>query len=241
MCTVTYVPHERGFWLHSNRDERLNRKAAEPPAIHVVNNRQLLCPRDGQSLGTWIATQDAGAAAVLLNGAFQPHSPQTAYRMSRGLVLLQLMASVNPLRKLEAFALNDIEPFTLILWQESQLYEFRWDGQRLHDRRMDPGGAHIWSSVTLYDEPKRLERERWFGQFLQEESNTNGEALMRFHLEGGEGDPENALLMQRGDLYGTVSITQLDWQREGSRMLYLDTITQQKSAASLPVRAASRF
>jgi hypothetical protein len=206
-----------------------------------VNQRLLLCPRDGQSLGTWIATQDAGAAAVLLNGAFQPHTPQASYRMSRGLVLLQLMASVNPLRKLEAFALNDIEPFTLILWQESQLYEFRWDGQGLHDRRMDIAGAHIWSSVTLYDESKRLERERWFGQFLREVVNTDGEALMRFHQEGGEGDPENALLMQRGDLYGTVSITQLDWQREGSRMLYLDTITQQKSAAALPVRAASRF
>jgi hypothetical protein len=241
MCTVSYVPHERGFWLHSNRDERLSRKKAEPPGIHVVNNRQLLCPRDGQSLGTWIVSQEEGAAAVLLNGAFHTHTPQPAYRMSRGLVLLQLMASANPLRKLEAFALNDIEPFTLILWQEPQLYEFRWDGQRLHDRQMDAGLAHIWSSVTLYAEEKRLEREEWFRHFLKSETITGADALMRFHLEGGEGDPENALLMQRGDLYGTVSITQLDWQRDGSRMLYLDTITQQKSAAALPVRAATRF
>lgn len=240
MCTVTYVPHEQGFWLHSNRDEKLSRKAAEPPAIHEVNRRLVLCPRDGQALGTWIAAQEAGAAAVLLNGAFLPHTPQEAYRMSRGKVMMQMMASANPLRWLESYALNNIEPFTLVLWQEAQLYEFRWDGQRLHDRSMDPSGAHIWSSVTLYDEQKRLERERWFSQFLQDAANRDGDALMRFHQEGGAGDPENALLMQRGGLYGTVSITQLLWRSEGSQMLYLDTLTRQKTAAALPARAALR-
>ena len=66
MCTVTYIPTRTGVLLTSNRDERVDRAPALPPATYHSGNQCLTYPKDAQAGGTWIALRDGRCAAVLL-------------------------------------------------------------------------------------------------------------------------------------------------------------------------------
>ena len=92
MCTVSLIPGRESFFLTSNRDEKKIRRQAIPPAIYQYKGARLLYPRDADADGTWIAINQNGNAAVLLNGAFVKHKPRPPYNRSRGLVLLDIIA-----------------------------------------------------------------------------------------------------------------------------------------------------
>lgn len=233
MCTVSFVPSGNKVWITSNRDEKSTRPAALPVAVNDINGMRVLFPRDTSAMGTWIAAQEYGTAAVLLNGAFVPHHPVAGYRLSRGQVLLQVISRPDPAQSIRRFDLQGIEPFTLILWQADVLTEFRWDGFLLHAREMDGQKPHIWSSVTLYSPDIIRKRETWFREFMQRAPQVNAHSLMQFHRSAGDGDPEQSLLMQRGDAYATVSITNLEIGEEKSVMRYSDTQNQINTEAAL--------
>ena len=65
MCTLTIVPHEDGFQLGCNRDERLSRPAALPPRVHVAGSLLALFPTDLPGGGTWIGVNERGLAVSL--------------------------------------------------------------------------------------------------------------------------------------------------------------------------------
>src|SRR5262249_13957501 len=71
MCTVSIValnePGNRRLRLACNRDELRSRPAALPPLVRNCDERQAIMPIDPVSDGTWIAVNDAGIAATLLN------------------------------------------------------------------------------------------------------------------------------------------------------------------------------
>src|SRR5919106_4555889 len=66
MCTVSFVPKSRKFYLAMNRDEKLARFTAFPPAIIEVAKRRTMFPREPEG-GTWIAANDAGVCIALIN------------------------------------------------------------------------------------------------------------------------------------------------------------------------------
>ena len=70
MCTVTFIPGKDRYFITSNRDEKMLRKPAIAPQPYVINGNTLVYPRDADAGGTWIAMNENGNAAVLLNGAF---------------------------------------------------------------------------------------------------------------------------------------------------------------------------
>lgn len=233
MCTVSFVPGKSGIWLSSNRDEKCVRPIAIPPEVHQINSVNVLFPRDTGALGTWIATQENGTSAVLLNGAFEPHQPLPRYRISRGQVLLQLISRSSTCNSIRQFDLNDVEPFTLVVWEEQQLMEFRWNGNQLFSQKLNSQQAHIWSSVTLYSPRTTAMREEWFQQFLASTPEPDLESLLNFHQMAGNGDTHQSLMMRRQDEYATVSITNLECQPHQSVMTYLDTISQKRSSQRL--------
>src|SRR6185295_19041785 len=108
-------------------------------------------PKDGDAGGTWMAIHENGNAIVFLNGGFTSHTPQPPYRKSRGLILLDLIESTAAYHSFMAINLNNIEPFTAIIWDDGHLFECRWNGRKYH-KQLDPLQPHIWSSATLYDE-----------------------------------------------------------------------------------------
>ena len=150
MCTVSFISSGGRTIITSNRDENEQRPKASAPVFEIRNNKKMIFPKDSKAGGTWFAAADNGVVAVLLNGAFVKHAPAPAYRKSRGLVLLEIIGSDDPLDFCKKTDLQDIEPFTLVLYQQGTLHELRWDGRQRHELMLDPQDHYIWSSATLY-------------------------------------------------------------------------------------------
>jgi len=222
MCTVTFIPTNDKFYLTSNRDEKSWRKQALPPRFYFHNDVELIYPRDEDAGGTWIAANKNGNAAVLLNGAFVKHIPTPPYRKSRGLVFLDLIKSRMPLQNFSRINLLDIGPFTLILFEEGELHECRWDGREKYFKQIENYLPHIWSSATLYDDDVVKKREEWFYTWLSENKNPMQKNILNFHRFAGDGDAGNDLLMNRDNKTFTVSITSVELSSKSATMQYLD-------------------
>ena len=93
---------------------------------------------------------ESGNAVVLLNGAIKPHRPEPPYRKSRGIVVLDLVAQPSPVDAFEAYDCVGIEPFTVILFEDKNLWSGRWDGKMKWLESLNSNKPQIWSSVTLY-------------------------------------------------------------------------------------------
>src|SRR5690349_5416050 len=146
MCTVTFIPLKDTIILTSNRDEKYSRKQALPPQQFEHNGGGIIYPKDADAGGTWIAMNEDGNAAVLLNGAFVKHVPMPPYNKSRGQVLLELIQTDRPARSFMRADLFNIEPFTLVIVDNQCLYECRWDGSKKYCNQLPVYRPHVWSS-----------------------------------------------------------------------------------------------
>src|SRR5215510_733415 len=132
MCTVTFIRSADKIYITSNRDEKHWRSSAFPPTVYPFTSGKLLFPKDGDAGGTWIAAHENGNAIVFLNGGFVRHTPKPPYRKSRGLVLLDLIDTTDPVEQFQSLSLQNIEPFTAVIWSNGALFECRWDGAQKH-------------------------------------------------------------------------------------------------------------
>ena len=209
MCIVSFIPVKGKFFITSNRDEKLARKNAVIPGLFVHNGQKLFFPKDADAGGTWIVMKENGDAAVLLNGAFICHKTEPPYRLSRGVILLEIISPERPSVAFTKMNLHDIEPFTLILLESNCLYEFRWDGTEKYCKQLNVDRSYIWSSATLYDGFVIKKREQWFASFLNSHPTPTQQDILNFHQFTGDGDKQNDLLMTRDGKYSTVSITSI--------------------------------
>ncbi|MBD3583673.1 NRDE family protein [Flavobacterium selenitireducens] len=208
MCTVTFVASADKKILTSNRDEQTSRPSLEP-ATYEVNGKKLLFPKDPRAGGTWFATDEHANVLILLNGAFQAHEHRPPYRLSRGLIVLDLLSSGSAMARWEAIDLDEIEPFTIVLFEQETLCELRWDGTSKFRKDLDVNGRYIWSSSTLYPKEIRERRQDWFADFLDKNPNPDADDMFRFHRYTENSDTQNGLIIDRkGIALQTLSITQ---------------------------------
>ncbi len=222
MCTVTFLPLQNKILLTSNRDEQTLRAAALLPEAYELNSGKILFPKDGQAGGTWVAMHNNGNAMVLLNGAFQKHKHNPPYRMSRGLVFLEILDSELPIVSFENIDLENIEPFTLVIWQQGKLFDARWDGKDKSIIPLPVNVPHIWSSVTLYDAEVVALRKAWFDRWLHDTNYKTAESIRQFHEFGGDGDEKINLKMNRAGKLQTLSITGIEITPYKAIMHYKD-------------------
>lgn len=130
MCTLSWRPSAAGFQLFFNRDERVTRGRALPPARRRAHGISYLAPQDKDAGGTWIAVAETGLALALLN-FYQ--TERRVGRQSRGLLIPELIARppAEVGAALAASPLDDFAPFTLVKAHEASFELARWDGQRL--------------------------------------------------------------------------------------------------------------
>jgi hypothetical protein len=149
MCTVTIVtgsdcegdgPHHGTggrVRLACNRDELRTRPLAYPPVIRKFGDRLAIMPIDPVSGGTWIAVNDAGFAATLLNVNTQPRSGPWRTARSRGVIIPALLqhesatSALEALEQVQRLDPGDFGPFRLVLLDESSVAEVRSDGANL--------------------------------------------------------------------------------------------------------------
>lgn len=222
MCTVTFIPAKDKYFITSNRDEKSARRQALPPTDYFDEDVLLTYPKDADAGGSWIAVNHNGNAAVLLNGAFEKHTPKPPYEKSRGLVFLDIIKASMPVRRFLQADIENIEPFTLIIFEKNNLYECRWDGDRKHCRQLEKSRPYIWSSATLYDKAIVKKREQWFTKWLNKNPNPSQQDIMKLHLFGGDGDLHNDFRMNRDDQMFTVSITGIAINNDKALMQYHD-------------------
>jgi hypothetical protein len=239
MCTVTFIPVRDSFIFTSNRDEKITRKDAIRPRMSLYKGQKLFYPKDGDAGGTWIVMKENGDVAVLLNGAFICHTPEPPYRVSRGVILLDIVSTTRPSIAFTKINLLDIEPFTLVLLENNCLYEFRWDGAEKYCRQLSANRPYIWSSATLYDGLVVKKREQWFASFLNSHPVITQQDIMNFHRFTGDGDKNNDLLMARDGIYTTVSITSIFLTKDRGNMKYLDLKENNLSEVNIALTESS--
>ncbi len=233
MCTVTFIPAKDRIFFTSNRDEKNWRSAAIPPASYEFGSGKILFPKDGNAGGTWIAAHENGNVIVFLNGGFVAHTPEPPYRKSRGLILLDLADHPTPYNCFVAINLNNIEPFTAIIYDNKHLFECRWDGKLKHMAELETSGKHIWSSCTLYTDDVIQKRRHWFERWLGEHPEPSQEQILHFHQFTGDGDSHNDLMMNRDGKVFTVSVTSVELSAKGISMDYIDIGNQESFTEQL--------
>ncbi len=235
MCTITYLPTGKdSFIFTSNRDESKIRPTHHP-SVDDAGELKLLYPKDSIAGGTWVCLSNHNRVAGLMNGAFERHEWKPPYRLSRGIVLLDLMKSDRLDDFLNDYNLEGVEPFTVIVYDNGQITELRWDGKQKHKKIIDTGKPQIWSSASLYPRLVREKREGWFAKWLEKRKEFLQKDILEFHRFGGEGDPENDFVMNRFDIVQTVSITSIIKKPDTAAMTYNDLVANKTSETSIPL------
>jgi len=223
MCTVTYLPlGNDDFILTSNRDEAPLRNTIQPKK-YIEDGVELTYPKDELAGGTWIGLSDKKRLVCLLNGGFKLHKRKNLYKMSRGVIVKNILSSDNSIDYISDFDFADIEPFTLVLvdWKNDlETYELVWDGETKHFTKLGQE-PKIWSSSTLYTEKMKQLRKDWFADWLLENKDFNQENILEFHQNETLGNVEVSPKMKRKTVE-TVSVTSVEKRTSKIDMKYLD-------------------
>ncbi|MFT6355418.1 MAG: hypothetical protein ACJAXD_002413, partial [Cryomorphaceae bacterium] len=190
MCTVTYLPKAGGGIVTASRDESPIRNA-DGLSLHSSSDRsEFLIAKEPLHGGTNLAI-GKDFTTVLLNGAFLPHKRELRYRKSRGIVVLDSL-NLQSLNEFERDDLEGVEPFTLLRFGKN-IEELRWDDSVVNFQTHDLTKPLIVASAVLYSAEARAKRQKWFGDLFSAGSPNRNE-IWSFHLNGGDGDPENDMV-----------------------------------------------
>lgn len=231
MCTVSFVATNGKVIITSNRDENVLRPAVEP-RNYSINNKNIIFPKDAKSGGTWFAVDENGTILVLLNGAKEKHQPAHSYRKSRGLIVLELIGNASPKDLWTAIDLENIEPFTLILFQNNELFQLRWNGLAKETTLLDSAKNYIWSSSTLYSKDIRENRLNWFYSLLESNPAVAQQEMRDFHRYTEAENQENGLVINRNDKLKTLSITQAVSEMNKMAILHSDLVANENFETS---------
>ncbi len=205
MCTVLFIPQKDSVIFTSLRDENPQRPATAGPALLSGENWRFLAPLDRQAGGTWAGINNYGNVVILLNGAFENHRKQKQYKKSRGLIVTALLKSVYPVVEWSLMDMEGVEPYTLVVWSEQNLFQLVWDGENKHRAHFDTGRARIWSSATLYSPGAKKNRQELFENWMNSKPRISQESVLSFFSSSN--DPENGFIMNRGAGLKTLSYT----------------------------------
>ena len=233
MCTVSFVSSHSKFIITSNRDEKLGRDSAIEPKNYLVNNKNIIFPKDPKAGGTWYAITQEGTILVLLNGASNKHHVKLPYRRSRGLIVLDIISSISAINEWNKINLETIEPFTLVLFQNLKLYQLQWNGKKKSTINLDISKNHIWSSATLYPKEIRENRASWFHNFLATKPNNTHTDMYNFHRYTENDNQENGLTINRNNEMMTLSITQSVIEKNKITLNYYDLIANKEFTNTL--------
>jgi hypothetical protein len=232
MCTVTFINNNGVVIITSNRDEKVIRPGAVAPRNYCHNGKNIMYPKDSKAGGTWFAIDENGTVLVVLNGGITKHKPLPFYRKSRGLIALDIISDISPKDFWKKINLEDIESFTLVLYQQEELYELIWDGFVKRKTLKDTSKNHIWSSVTLYSDEIRKERSDWFFDFLKDKNELSALDILDFHRNTHSDDAENGLIINRENILKTVSVTQTIIDQNKGIIKYYDLIKTEDFSTS---------
>ena len=222
MCTITFIARRHGYALGMNRDEKLARVTALPPARHRIETREALFPSEPGG-GTWIGVNNAGTTLALINWYSVP-SRVAGQAFSRGDVVKSALAADSPAsadRLVSSLPLARVNPFRLvgIFPVPASILEWQWNRQSL-ERLDHPWRTNTWIS-SGFDEPgSQQARGGIFNQALRQVSAGTADWLRRLHRSHRQERGPYSTCMHRNDA-ATVSYTEVIVSRRAATMRYL--------------------
>jgi uncharacterized protein with NRDE domain len=226
MCTVSFVCSNDKIIITSNRDEKIIRPSAIPPKNYTLNGKNIIYPKDSKAGGTWFVVDENGTVLVLLNGADEKHEVKLPYRKSRGQIVLEMISSASPKEFWNEIDLENIEPFTLVLFQDKKLFQLRWNGMAKSTVDLETDKNYVWSSSTLYSKEIRKQRSSWFYNFLDANPEITEDKMLHFHRYTETDNHEHGLIINRNDELKTLSITQAVIEKNKVMIRHLDLIEE---------------
>jgi Transport and Golgi organisation 2 len=223
MCTVSIVPHDDGYRLVCNRDERRDRPTAIPPTVRLLQRVSATYPQDTGEGGTWVGVNEAGLAAALLNrsagdiGAGQPRRLR-----SRGFIIPQLLNSrslADALDMARCLTPPQFDPFRVVLAERMTAGIVTSDGVSLSVETMHVKRPQMLTSSGLGDGVVEAPRRELFERLvLGRHERLWPHAQDRFHAHQWPSRADISVLMERSDAR-TVSRTTIVVT---SRLIWLD-------------------
>lgn len=224
MCTVSFVYANNSFLLTSNRDEKVTRPSAIEPRIYQTATKKIIYPKDAKAGGTWFVVDEFGNTIILLNGGKFKHVAKEKYRLSRGIIVLELMSSKSIVSTWKDIDLTDIEPFTLVVLENKKLFQLQWSGDEKSAIELDISQMYIWSSSTLYTPEIQQQRADWFEQYMSANKDISAEIMNFFHKNTESKDSKNGLIINRDNVLKTLSVTQAVISESSVSVNYSDLI-----------------
>ncbi len=218
MCTLSRAWTPTGYVLFFNRDERKTRLPALPPARHDSGGTAYLAPIDADSGGTWIAVNEHGLTAAILNHYECAYTPDPATRRSRGLLLVELAGahSVDGIfEQLKTQPLTIYPPFYLaVQGAEKPLAFARWDGCEL---TVTENAELPLTTSSFEPEAVVTSRQARYRELVSEEPTPEQlEAFQRSRHPRGDA---HSVCMLREDAE-TVSLTTIEVSRAAVTLCY---------------------
>ena len=217
MCTVSWIYQGAGYHLFCNRDEKHTRRPASKPQLLTRGGMRFLAPVDGDFGGSWIAVNEFGLSLALLN-----RGPGSPAQLSRGLLVMNLIASPTLSDVTVRFAasdLSDFAPFALLgLAPGLPAALFTWNGREVGVvADADPYMPLVSSSV----DPAGCEsRRRATLECIRAQSpELHPGALLAFHRSHSPAPSAHSVCMHRDDAQ-TVSFTWVTVDGAGANMYY---------------------
>jgi hypothetical protein len=221
MCTVSFIPNTKGFYLGMNRDESRLRSIALQPEAHATTYGVSIYPSE-PSGGTWIGINDSGLCLALINWHKVPTRPVHEV-VSRGIVvkeLIQSLASGDLSSLIRDLPIEAMPPFRLIAisLRESLIREFRWDQNRLTTVGQRWVASH-WFSSGLDEHQAEVTRAAVCRQKWNESDAGELAWLRRLHASHLPDRGGFSICMHREDSC-TVSYTEVVFQGGWGTMGY---------------------
>ncbi len=235
MCTVVFIPGDSRVSFASLRDESPLRDKAIEPRIDSSGTIQFLAPKDALAGGTWVGVNEFNNVIILLNGGFNNHVKQNNYRKSRGLIVQELLKTELPVIDWNLMDMTDIEPFTLVIWSDDNLFQLVWDGQLKHKHLLDASVPYIWSSSTLYSPTIKIQRKILFDKWIESNPTISSLGILNFFKSFV--DKDNGFIMNRSELLSTLSYSFIEIQNSNKAIFnYLDIQNNQNTNTEINIR-----
>jgi uncharacterized protein with NRDE domain len=231
MCTVVFIPQKNKIIFASLRDESPVRPTAISPLVYTLDSVTILAPKDTLAGGTWLGINDQDNVIILLNGGFIKHKHTEPYKRSRGLIVNELLNSGSPLAEWGLLDLENIEPFTLLIWSAGKLFQTVWDGSNKHTIELAASKPLMLSSSTLYPEMAKENRTHLFNNWMETEPVVSMNSLLDFFKSYSES--ENGFIMNMNEKFKTLSYSFIELNsNSGAELNYYDlqsNVTSKKS------------
>lgn len=204
MCTVSWTRDEGGcYQLFFNRDEQKSRPRAKQPQLLEREGRRLIAPIDEKSQGSWMAVNDLGVCAFLLNNyeAATGDGRTEAPLRSRGEIPILLCGQYGFDRSLDALmglGLERFPPFFAgLIGPEDECRIFCWNGLAFEERSLE---LPFLTTSSFQSEAVQSYRRNRFLELCHPDGRViDPEKLLNYHCDSSHQNGAFNPLMSRSD------------------------------------------